>query len=63
MSAMLTDSLPRKPNLKFFTNSDRLRTIPLLEDGRFVKITGAIEAAMKTEDTPSPASWRIDWPA
>ena len=47
---MLTDTPPRKPNLKFFTDSDRLKTMPLPEDGRFVKIAGAIEAAMKAED-------------
>src|SRR5215470_10732097 len=48
---MLTDTPPRKPNLKFFTDSDRLNTMPLPNDRRFVKIAGAIEAAMKTEDT------------
>src|SRR5215471_5114276 len=47
---MLTDSPPPKSNLKFFTDSDRLKTILLPEDGRFVKIAGAIEAAMKAED-------------
>ena len=30
---MLTDSPPRKSNLKFFTDSDRLKTIRLPEDG------------------------------
>jgi hypothetical protein len=49
--AMLTDSPPRKPNLKFFTDSDRLKTVPLPDDGRLAKIAGAVEAAMKTEDT------------
>src|SRR5689334_10851443 len=48
--AMLTDSPPRKTNLRFFVDSDRLKTIPLPEDGRFAKIAGAIESAMKTED-------------
>lgn len=47
---MLTDAPPRKPNLKFFTDSDRLKAIPLPADGRLVKIAGAIEAAMKTQD-------------
>src|SRR5215472_8872091 len=47
---MLTDTPPRKPNLKFFTDSDRLKTMPLPKDRRFVKIAGAIEAAMKAED-------------
>src|SRR5215831_2018764 len=47
---MLTDTPPRKPNLKFFTDSDRLKTMPLPEDRRFVKIASAIEAAMKAED-------------
>lgn len=47
---MLTDAPPRKPNRNFFTESDRLKTIPLPEDGRFVKIAGAIEVAMKAED-------------
>src|SRR5579872_880557 len=48
--AMLTDPPPRKSNLKFFANSDRLKTVPLPEDERFVRIAGAIEAAMQTED-------------
>src|SRR5215469_2923144 len=47
--AMLTDAPPRKPNLRFFADSDRLKTIPLPVDGRLVKTAGAIEAAMKTE--------------
>lgn len=47
---MLTDSPPRKPDLKFFVDSDRLKTIPLPDDGRLVTIAGAIEASMKTED-------------
>jgi hypothetical protein len=49
--AMLTDSPPRNPNLKFFTDSDRLNAIALPGDGRLVKIAGAIETAMKTEAT------------
>jgi hypothetical protein len=48
---MLTDSPPRKPNLKFFVDSDRLKVIPLPPDGRLVKIAGAIEAAMKAKET------------
>lgn len=48
---MFTDAPPRKPNHKFFVDSDRLKTIPLPNDGRLVKIAGAIEVAMKTEDT------------
>src|SRR5215471_13352043 len=47
---MLTDTPPRNPNLKFFVDSDRLKAIPLPDDGRLVKIAGAIETAMKTED-------------
>lgn len=46
---MLTDSPPRKPPLKFFVDSDRLKTIPMPDDGRLVKIATAIETAMKTE--------------
>ena len=49
--AMLTDSPPRKPNLKFFVDSDRLKNIPLPDDRRLVNIASAIEVAMKTEDT------------
>ena len=48
---MLTDAPPRKPNLKFFTDSDRFKTIPLPEDGRLMNIASAIEVAMKAEDT------------
>ena len=48
---MLTDSPPRKPKLKFFEDSDRLKAIRLPDDGRLVKIAAALEAAMKTEDT------------
>jgi len=48
---MLTDSPPRKPNLKFFTESDRFKTIPLPHDGRLINIASAIEVAMKAEDT------------
>ncbi|HLJ30567.1 MAG TPA: hypothetical protein VKY85_27935 [Candidatus Angelobacter sp.] len=49
--AMLTDAPPRKPNLKFFVDSDRLKTVPLPDDGRLVKIASAIEVAMKTAYT------------
>ena len=48
---MLTDAPPRKPDLRFFVDSDRLKTIPLPDDSRLVKIAGAIEVAMKTKDT------------
>jgi hypothetical protein len=48
---MLTDAPPRKPNLKFFVDSDRLKAIPLPDDGRLVNIVSAIEVAMKAEDT------------
>lgn len=48
---MLTDSPPRKLNLKFFVDSDRLKAISLPDDGRLVKIACDIEAAMKTEGT------------
>jgi hypothetical protein len=47
---MLTDTPPRKPNLRFFVDSDRLKAIPLPNDGRLVKTASAIEVAMKTED-------------
>src|ERR1041385_3982224 len=50
---MLTDAPPRKPNLKFFEDSDRLKNIPLPEDDRLVKIAGSIEVAMKTGETNS----------
>jgi len=48
---MLTDTPPRKPNLKFFVDSDQPKTVPLPSDGRLVKVTAAIEMAMKIDDT------------
>jgi hypothetical protein len=36
--AMLTDSPPRKTNLRFFVDNDRLKTISLPGDGRFAKL-------------------------
>ena len=48
---MLTDALPGKPNLESFVNSDRLKTIPLPDDERLIKMAGAIEAALKSEGT------------
>jgi hypothetical protein len=48
--AMLTDSPPRKPNLTLFVESDRLKAIPLPDDGRLVTIADSIQTAMKTED-------------
>lgn len=44
---MLTDVPPCKPDLNFFVASDRLKTIPLPDDGRLTKIASAVEAAMK----------------
>ncbi len=45
---MLTDAPPRKRNLRLFVESDRLKTLPLPADGRFSRIAGCIEPAMKT---------------
>ena len=50
---MLTDSPPRNPKHKLFVDSDRLKTITLPEDQRFVEIAGAIDTAMKAENTNS----------
>jgi hypothetical protein len=44
---MLTDVPPRRRNLKFFLDSDRLATLPLPADGRLLATAIAIEAAMK----------------
>jgi hypothetical protein len=49
--SMLTDAPPRKTRLRFFLDSDRLNAIPLPDDQRLMKIAGAIEAAMKADDT------------
>src|SRR5579863_2805124 len=48
---MLTDPPPLKLTRKLFVDSDRLRDVPLPDDGRLVKVAAAIELAMKTEDT------------
>src|SRR5258708_12268707 len=45
---MLTDAPPRKRTLRLFVESDQLKTLPLPADGRFSRIAGCIEPAMKT---------------
>ena len=47
---MFTDAPPREPDLRFFLDSDRIKAVPLPDDGRLVNIAGAIEVAMKTEN-------------
>ena len=49
---MLTDSPPRKRNLKSFVESDRLITLPLPPDDRLPRIAGAIESAMRAGRMP-----------
>jgi hypothetical protein len=44
---MLTDAPPRRKNLRAFTESDELITLPLPADDGFIRIAGSIEAAMK----------------
>jgi hypothetical protein len=43
---MLTDSPPRRKNLKSFLDSDRLRSVPLPPDSRLLAIAANIESAM-----------------
>jgi hypothetical protein len=49
---MLTDSPPRKRNLKSFVESDRLITLPLPPDDRLPRIAGCIESAMRAGRMP-----------
>jgi len=51
MNEMVTDGPPRRRNLRFFVESDRLNTLPLPEDDRLPRIAAAIEAAMKAGET------------
>src|SRR5216110_4046205 len=44
---MLTDKPPRKSNLAAFTESDRMRTIDLPQDGSLRIIAKSVECAMK----------------
>lgn len=44
---MLTDTPPRKRNLRLFLESDRLNTLPLPPDDRLTKVAHSIEVAMK----------------
>jgi hypothetical protein len=45
---MLTDAPPRRKNRESFETSDRVKTLDLPTDGRFVKVAAAMESAMKT---------------
>ena len=45
---MLTDAPPRKKHLASFLESDRLKDLPLLADGRLPRIAALIETRMKT---------------
>jgi hypothetical protein len=44
---MLTDAPPRRKNLRAFTESDQLVSLPLPTDDGLMRIAGSIEAAMK----------------
>src|SRR5207253_8793369 len=48
---MLTDKPPRKSNLAAFTESDRMRTIDLPQDGSLRIIAKSVECAMKAGTT------------
>src|SRR5437667_10169517 len=48
---MLTDKPPRKSNLAAFTESDRMRTIDLPQDGSLRIIAKSVEGAMKAGTT------------
>jgi hypothetical protein len=48
---MLTDAPPRKRNLRFFVESDRLHTVPLPLDDRLPRIAARIGSAMKAGKT------------
>ena len=45
---MQTDAPPRNKNRQFFAESDRLRSIDLPADGRLLRISQAIESAMRS---------------
>jgi hypothetical protein len=45
---MLTDAPPRKANRAGFSESDRIRTLDLPQDGRLLTISKSIEVAMKS---------------
>jgi hypothetical protein len=49
---MLTDSPPRKANLAAFTESDRIKTLDLPQDGTLVTITRSVEFAMQAGAVP-----------
>src|SRR5438552_16763432 len=49
--SMLTDKPPRKSNLAAFTESDRMRTIDLPQDGSLRIIAKSVECAMKAGTT------------
>lgn len=51
MMTMLTDTPPRKRNLRLFIESDRLQTLPLPLDDRLPRIAACIDSAMKTGET------------
>src|SRR5437667_12793569 len=48
---MLTDKPPRKSNLAAFTESDRMRTIDLPQDGSLRIVAKSVECAMKAGTT------------
>jgi hypothetical protein len=48
---MLTDATPRKANRAGFLESDRIRTLDLPQDGRWLTISQSIESAMKSGTT------------
>ena len=48
---MLTDASPRKANRAGFSESDRIRTLDLPQDGRWLTISQSIKSAMKSETT------------
>jgi hypothetical protein len=48
---MLTDAPPRKANRAGFSESDRIKTLDLPQDGRLLTISQSIESAMQDERT------------
>src|SRR5205807_4411451 len=61
--SMLTDKPPRKSNLAAFTESDRMRTIDLPQDGSLRIIAKSVECAMKAGTTtnavtPAKSFWK-----
>jgi hypothetical protein len=48
---MLTDAPPRKANRAGFSESDRIRTLDLPQDGGWLTISQSIESAMKSGTT------------